>query len=93
VTAGEPTTSILNSAKRIIYSKLYGEEIVLGPSPKKRLLQTKEPSFLKLMDRDECINIYESHRSVIVPTKHITLWEGKNIFERIKSKFKYIFNR
>jgi hypothetical protein len=31
VSAGEPTTSILNSAKRVLYSKLYGAEIVLGP--------------------------------------------------------------
>lgn len=50
VTASEPTTSILNSAKRILYSKLYGAEIVLGPEPKKRLLRTKEPSFLKVAD-------------------------------------------
>jgi hypothetical protein len=93
VTAGETTTSILNPAKKVLFSKLYGSDVILGPSPRKRLLQAKEPSYLKVFDDKQSINIYESHRSYVVPTKLVTLSNNRSLFDELKSKFKHIFSR
>lgn len=73
LTAGEPTTAILNESKPIIFSQLYGSRFLSGPSPRRRLLRVKEPSFLKINDEKTALNIYEFHRSNIVLTSQITL--------------------
>lgn len=90
VRAGEPASSILNSAKRVIYSKLFGTEM-LAPSPR-RLLQTKEPSFLQIGDEGTSINIYEAHRSLIVPTKQVSLAESRGLLEQLKRKVRSLFS-
>lgn len=69
VKAAEPITSILNPNKNVIYSKLYGYNKLFGLLTKKKLLQTKEPSYLHVQDSLHTVNIYESHRSVTVPTQ------------------------
>ncbi len=66
---------------------------MMGLSPKKKLLQTKEPSFLKVTDTKTTINLYECHKSIIVPTKKISLSQTNSLFEKFKNKFKRMFSR
>lgn len=81
VKAAEPISSILNPNKNVIYSKLYGYNKLFGLLTKKRLLQIKEPSYLQIQDGQSTVNIYESHRSITVPTQEIVLTSINNIIE------------
>lgn len=90
--AAEPISSILNPSKKVIYSKLYGYNKLLGVLTKKRLLQIKEPSYLQVQDGQNTVNIYESHRSITVPTQETVLTSINNIIEELKARFRMLFS-
>lgn len=87
--ASEPCHSVLKPQLQVVYSSLFQGPYSSTPS-KSNLLRVTEPSYMQLKSGGDSIKLFETHNSVIFPTRLIK-FKAASLRERLISAIKSVF--